>query len=93
VSRKWSGKTLDDHRAERSAFVLQLFQRAGVRPADDGPLEWERTKPGYVDVPTRPALLLHAISERQRWKADYDAAQLVTGDDPPHRSATTEEAA
>jgi hypothetical protein len=96
VSRKWSGKTLDDHRAERSAFVRQLLQRAGVRPGyavDDGPFEWERTKPGDSDVPTRPTLLLHAISERQRWKADYDAAQLVAGDDPSDRSATTEEAA
>jgi hypothetical protein len=96
VSRKWSGKTLDDHRAERSTFVRQLLQRAGVRPGyavDDGPFEWERTTPGDPDVPTRPALLLHAISERQRWKADYDAAQLAAGDDPPDRSATTEEAA
>jgi hypothetical protein len=24
-------------------------------------------------------LLLHAIAERQRWKAEYTAAQLVTG--------------
>ncbi|MDT7616319.1 MAG: hypothetical protein QOF00_3766 [Pseudonocardiales bacterium] len=96
VSRKWSGKTLDDHRAERSAFVRQLLDKAGVRPGyavDDGPFEWEKTKAGDPDVPTRPALLLHAISERQRWKADYDAAQLVIGDDPPDRSATTEEAA
>ncbi|OJY49542.1 MAG: replication initiator protein [Pseudonocardia sp. 73-21] len=97
VSRKWSGKTLDDHRAERAAFVRQLLDKAGVRPGyavDDGPFEWEKTKPGDPDVPTRPALLLAAISERQRWKADYDAAQLAAGDDPPeNRSATTEEAA
>ncbi|WP_298799773.1 replication initiator [Pseudonocardia sp. 73-21] len=93
VSRKWSGKTLDDHRAERGAFVRQLLDRAGVRPGyavDDGPFEWERTKAGDPDVPTRPALLLAAISERQRWKADYDAAQLVAGADPPDGSATTD---
>jgi hypothetical protein len=98
VSRKWSNKTLDDHRAERSAFVRQLLDRAGVKPAhavDDGPYEWERTKPGDPDVPTRPALLLHAISERQRWNAEYQAAQLAAGDDPPpkNRSATTDQAA
>jgi hypothetical protein len=93
VSRKWSNKTLDDHRAERAAFVRQLLDRAGVRPGyavDDGPFEWERTRPGDEDV---PALLLHAISERQRWKADYEAAQLAAGPPPDNRSATRDQAA
>jgi hypothetical protein len=74
----------------------QLLDKAGVRPGyavDDGPFEWERTKAGDAGIPTRPALLLAAISERQRWKAAYDAAQLVAGDNPADRSATTEEAA
>lgn len=97
VSRKWSNKTLDDHRAERAAFVRQLLHQAGVRPGyavDDGPYEWEPTKPGDPDVPTRPVLLLHAIAERQRWKADYTAAQLAAGEQPAEdRSATTDQAA
>ncbi|MBW0090625.1 replication initiator protein [Pseudonocardia sp. KRD-184] len=96
VSRKWSGKTLDDHQAERAEFVRQLLDRAGVRPGyavDDGPFEWEKTRPGDPDVPTRPALLLHAISQRQRWKADYAAAQALAGDPPDDRSATAGEAA
>jgi hypothetical protein len=91
VSRKWSNKSLDDHRAERAAFVRQLLDRAGVRPGyavDDGPFEWERTRPGDPDVPTRPVLLLQAISQRQRWKADYTAAQLAAGEPPDDRSAT-----
>ncbi|MGH3522483.1 MAG: replication initiator [Mycobacterium sp.] len=33
VSRKWSNKTLEDHRAERSEFVRQLLQAAGIQPA------------------------------------------------------------
>jgi hypothetical protein len=51
------------------------------------------TQPGDPDVPTRPVLLLHAISQRQRWKADYLAAQLAAGeprDERDNRSATTE---
>jgi hypothetical protein len=92
VSRKWSNKTLDDHRAERAAFVRQLLERTGVQPAhavQDGPFLWERTKPGDTDVPTRPALLLQAISQRQRWRAEYLAAQLAAGEPPgPNRSAT-----
>ncbi|WP_245585594.1 replication initiator [Pseudonocardia asaccharolytica] len=93
VSRKWSNKSLDDHRAERAAFVRQLLINAGVRPGyavDDGPFAWERTRPGDPDVPTRPVLLLHAISERQRWKADYTAAQLATADLDDNRSATSD---
>jgi hypothetical protein len=57
VSRKWSNKSLDDHRAERAAFVRQLLDHAGVRPGyavDDGPFEWERTRPGDPDLPTPP---------------------------------------
>jgi len=97
VSRKWSNKTLDDHRAERGEFVRQLLQSAGIQPAygpQDGPYVWERTAPADPDVPPRPVLLLHAIAERQRWKAEYTAAQLATSDPPPdNHSATLDQAA
>jgi hypothetical protein len=96
VSRKWSNKTLDDHHAERAAFVRQLLIKAGVRPGyavDDGPFEWERAKPGDPDVPSRPVLLLQAISQRQRWRAEYTAAQLAAGEPPDERSTTADQAA
>ena len=96
VSRTWSSKSLADHRAERAAFVRQLLDRAGVRPGyavDDGPFEWERTRPGDPDVPTRPVLLLQAISQPQRWRADYTAAQLAAGEPSDNRSATRDQAA
>jgi hypothetical protein len=53
VSRKWSNKTLDDHRAERGEFVRQLLQQAGIQPAhgpEDGPYRWERPAPADPDV-------------------------------------------
>ena len=100
VSRKWSNKTLAEHQAERAAFVRQLLIKANVRPAyavDDGPFAWESTRAGDPDVPARPVLLLHAISQRQRWRADYLAAQLAAGEPPgfehDNRSATEGEAA
>ncbi|MBN9791168.1 replication initiator protein [Pseudonocardia sp. TMWB2A] len=96
VSRKWSNKSLSDHRAERTAFVRQLLDRAGVQPAyavDDGPFTWETTKPGDSDVPPRTVLLLHAINQRSRWRADYDAAVLATSDAPPDDRSATEGAA
>ena len=90
-------KTLDDHRAERSEFVRQLLQQVGIQPThgpDDGPYLWERTTPADPDVPSRPVLLLRAVAERQRWKAEYTAAQLATGDPPPaNHSATRDQAA
>jgi hypothetical protein len=94
VSRKWSNKTLDDHRAERAAFVRQLLTDAGIQPShgpDDGPYQWERTAPADPDVPPRPVLLLHAVAERQRWKAEYTAAQLATGDPPPGDCSATDD--
>ncbi|MDQ3275439.1 MAG: replication initiator protein [Actinomycetota bacterium] len=96
VSRKWSNKTLDDHRAERAAFVRQLLTEAGIQPShgpQDGPYLWERTAPADPDVPPRPLLLLHAVAERQRWHAEYTAAQLTTSDPPGNRSATNDQAA
>jgi hypothetical protein len=98
VSRKWSNKTLEDHRAERSEFVRQLLHQAGIQPAhgpDSGPYLWERPAPTDPDVPARPVLLLHAIAERQRWKAEYTAAQLATSGSPPSEncSATSDQAA
>jgi hypothetical protein len=73
-----------------ASFVRQLLERAHVRPGyavDDGPFEWERTQPGDADIPSRPALLLAAIAERQRWKADYEAAQALAGDHPDRSEA------
>jgi hypothetical protein len=98
VSRKWSNKTLDDHRTERGEFVRQLLEAAGIQPAHgvhDGPYLWERTAPADPDVPPRPLLLLHAIAERQRWKAEYTAAQLAATGLPPdrHCSANVDHAA
>ncbi|MGH3857742.1 MAG: replication initiator [Pseudonocardiaceae bacterium] len=98
VSRKWSNKTLDDHRAERGKFVRQLLEQVGIQPAhgpDDGPYRWERPAPTDPDIPPRPVLLLQAVAERQRWKAEYTAAQLAANGPPPDkdRSATSDQAA
>jgi hypothetical protein len=86
VSRKWSNKNLDDHRAERGEFVRQLLQAAGIQPThgpQDGPYQWECPAPNDPDIPPRPVLLLQAVAERQRWKAEYTAAQLATSGAPP----------
>jgi hypothetical protein len=86
VSRKWSNKSLADHRAERGEFVRQLLHQAGIHPShgpQDGPYRWERPAPTDPDIPPRPVLLLQAVAERQRWKAEYTAAQLATTGQSP----------
>ncbi|MGC1735095.1 MAG: replication initiator protein, partial [Pseudonocardiaceae bacterium] len=93
-----TAKTLDDHRAERGEFVRQLLQQTGIQPThgpQDGPYRWERPAPTDPDIPPRPVLLLRAVAERQRWHAEYTAAQLAAvGQPPPENcSATTDQAA
>jgi hypothetical protein len=96
VSRKWSNKNLDDHRADRAEFVRQLLNAVGIQPShggQDGPYRWERPAPNDLDIPPRPILLLRAVAERQRWKAEYTAAQLATNGPPPDDYSATKEAA
>jgi hypothetical protein len=69
-----------------------------IRPDQDASLAaWlaYHHAPTDPDVPPRPVLLLQAIAERQRWKAEYAAAQLATSGSPPDYdcSATDDQAA
>ncbi|MBT0773163.1 hypothetical protein KIH74_29740 [Kineosporia sp. J2-2] len=97
VSRKWSGKTLTDHRHERRAFVLALL---GVDP--DDATRADKTSDRYVWEPVNPnelpplsTRLLHAISQRQTWRSAYEAARNGGPPKPLHRNMfeTTEGAA
>ncbi|WP_007506784.1 replication initiator [Pseudofrankia saprophytica] len=93
VSRKWSGKTLGDHKADRLDFVRAQLEALGHRPDDGSPAEqtvtnsanaprlaWELVRPGDQDAPRREHLILHAIANRQRWRTQL-ANPSTTG--PP----------
>jgi hypothetical protein len=84
VSRKWSGKTLADHRADRKAFVQEALKSVGIeKPAEDrSRLVWRKVQPGDPNVPPRAHLLLHAIAERIAWRAEYDRALLGPPGEP-----------
>ncbi|KAA2252150.1 replication initiator protein [Solihabitans fulvus] len=92
VSRKWSGKSLADHRHDRKTFVRQLLAEVGIT-RDDTPTRvmWSNTTPGDPNVPPRQHLLLRAVAERRRWKAEYTAALLASAG-PPGTSATDQAA-
>ncbi|SKN04089.1 Uncharacterised protein [Mycobacteroides abscessus subsp. abscessus] len=85
VSRKWSGKTLPDHHADRHEFVRQLLSDAGIRPPTNNvriyPIE-----PG-TRTPPRNELIMRAIAQRLTWKTQYNTALAAIG--PPNEGKTT----
>ncbi|SLG43948.1 replication initiator [Mycobacteroides abscessus] len=85
VSRKWSGKTLPDHHADRHEFVRQLLSDAGIRPPTNNvriyPIE-----PG-TRTPPRNELIMRAIAQRLTWKTQYNTALAAIG--PPNEDKTT----
>jgi hypothetical protein len=93
VSRKWSGKTLAGHKADRAAVVRAVLEEAGYDPDDhdelsvsgtDGRWTWELLGRSRVDERTYAAAIAEAITTRQRWRAQYDAAKAArAGPAPP----------
>ena len=102
VSRKWTGKTLDVHRADRAAVVRQVLEEAGVQVAErdrcaadvlapDGEprFVWSELPPGESSY---NAAIFAQILQRQEWRAQYDKAKRATGRTGSlvdNRSATT----
>jgi len=94
VSRKGSGKTLADHRADRMAFVTQVLATVGItKPVQDtSRLIWRKLAPGDPHVPPRTHLIMQAIAQRIAWRAEYDRA-LLAATGPPSTVLTIPEAA
>jgi hypothetical protein len=84
VSRKWSGKTLVDHKADRKAFVRQALAVVGIeKPEPDrSRLLWRKVESNDPQVPPRAHLVMRAIAERITWKAEYDRALLAAAGPP-----------
>jgi len=87
VSRKWSGKTLGDHRADRRDWVLQLLGNTSERPDPDRYM-WEPVRTDDPDLRSLNRRLLLAIAERTVWRQALDDAKRRAGLDPPDSSAT-----
>jgi hypothetical protein len=97
VSRKWTGKTLAGHRADRAAVVRAALEEAGIDPDDHDELavtgtggRWSWDLPGRsrVDEHTYMTAVAEAIGTRQRWRAQYEAAKAArAGPGPPAAGA------
>ena len=93
VSRRWSGKTLAEHKQDRAAFVREALEAAGMsKPEPDRTrLRWGPVQAGDPHVPSRTELLMQMISQRLKWQAEYAQAQEVLAARPrpaPDVSAT-----
>jgi hypothetical protein len=84
VSRKWSGKTLAAHKADRATVVRTALEEAGIDPDDhdelsvvgsDGRWSWELLGRSRVGGPTYAAAIAQVITTRQRWQREYQAAK------------------
>ena len=86
VSRKWSGKTLADHRADRRNWLLTTL---GQTVADPARYTWEPVVPGDPDHMEHARRLLHVVADRQRWQASLaEARRRAARETSPALSAT-----
>jgi hypothetical protein len=87
VSRKWSGKTLADHRADRKEWLLSTL---GLSATDPARYSWEPVAPSDPDHMSHARRLLHVVADRIQWQtALTEARRRAAGEPPdPHLSAT-----
>jgi len=92
VSRKWTGKTLKGHKADRAAVVRQVLEAAGVEMhdadrlaadvrRDDGAprFSWSIWNPLDATVPVYRQMMAHALAEKIHWRTQYDQAKQRDG--------------
>ena len=85
VSHDWSGKTLQEHRADRATVVRETLLNAGIVAPEIGRMAanvlcadglprfiWTDDTP---DPATYAQVILASIAERQHWRAQYQAAK------------------
>jgi hypothetical protein len=86
VSRKWSGKTLADHRADRRNWLTATL---GIPATDPARYSWQLVSPGDPDYLPAARRLLHVVADRITWKQALDAARHKAAGQPSgHLSAT-----
>jgi hypothetical protein len=89
TSRKWSGKTLKDHRADRKAWLVETL---GLEVPDPARYTWHVVTPDEPDYLSPDKRLLHVVADRNRWQAALAEARRKTQDPGGNLSATGEAA-
>jgi len=78
VSRKWSGKTLADHRGDRKQWLMDTLGLSAT--ADTGRYQWQRVTAADADYLPPPRRLVRVVAERMRWKHALDQARRLAQD-------------
>jgi hypothetical protein len=86
VSRKWSGKTLADHRADRKAWLMAMLD---LPATDSDRYAWEPVKPSDPDHMSGPRRMLHVVADRVRWRQALDEARRRAQGQPPDDLSAT----
>jgi hypothetical protein len=86
VSRKWSGKTLADHRADRKNWLTQTL---ALPATDPDRYTWEPVNPGDHDHLPTGRRLLHVVADRIRWQHALDEARRRAQGLPPDNISAT----
>ncbi|WP_250214476.1 helitron helicase-like domain-containing protein [Acrocarpospora catenulata] len=82
VSRKWSNKTLTEHKQDRRTWAMQAL---GIPedPADPHRYTWRPIPNGDANLPPISVRLLRAVHERQRWRNHMTELQTRADDQDP----------
>ncbi|MGN9841605.1 replication initiator [Nonomuraea sp. H19] len=81
VSRKWSNKTLAEHKQDRRTWVMEALGQAD-EPTDPHRYVWRPIPAGDANVPPLAVRLLRSVHERQRWRAHLRELEArATGQD------------
>ncbi|MFF0455263.1 replication initiator [Nocardia africana] len=93
VSRRWTGKTLPDHKADRAEFVRQILASVGIERPDPSRLIVKPVEPGDKSVPPREHLIMARIAQKIRWRAQYETARLAASPPGEHQDSAIQNAA
>ncbi|WP_228808424.1 helitron helicase-like domain-containing protein [Nocardia farcinica] len=77
VSRKWTGKDLADHRADRAEHVRRVLAAAGIAKPDIARMQITPAEPGDPNVPPREHLIMAMVAQKITQHAEYTRAQLA----------------
>ncbi|MFF0493435.1 replication initiator [Nocardia sp. NPDC004068] len=80
VSRKWTGKDLADHKADRIDFVRQRLAEAGISAPELERVTISPASPGDPNVPPREHLILAMVNDKLSKRAQYNRAQIALGE-------------
>ena len=86
VSRKWSGKTLADHRGDRKTWLLGMLGLPDT--ADEARYRWDRVTPADEDFLTYGRRMLYVLADRARWQDALTEARRKAHEATGNLSAT-----